>query len=380
MFDDRSSLHLDTRLVRAASEADESTGAIAPPLCLSTTFEHGPGGENLHGFTYVRHRNPNQVRLETALAEVEGGESCLVFASGLAAAATFLQNLPTGGHVVMQEDVYHGVREIVHQYFPRWGLSATAVDCRDLDAVAKALRPETCLLWVETPSNPMLHVADLAALADLAHGHGAELLVDGTFASPALQRPLALGADVVMHSTTKYLGGHSDVQGGALVLAAAERHDEALRQSRLVLGNVSSPFNDWLILRGMRSLGCRMERHAANALQVAEGLRRLPQVEHVFYPGLPDHPGHAVARRQMSAFGGMLSFTVVGGKEAAVAMASRLRLFSNATSLGGVESLLEHRASSEGPDTKTPQNLLRVSVGLEDPGDLLADLRQALDP
>lgn len=379
MTRDRAAFHLDTRMVRASSEADGSTGAIAPPLYLSTTFEHGPEGENLHGFTYVRHGNPNQMKLEIALADIEGGESCLVYASGLAAAASFLQGLPEGGHVVLQRDVYYGVRQIAHRYLRRWGLSFTEVDARDLEAVAAAMVPETCLLWVESPTNPLLHVVDLSALADLAHDHGAELLVDGTFASPALQRPLSLGADVVMHSTTKYLGGHSDVQGGALILASAARHDEPLREGRSVLGNVSSPFNDWLVLRGLRTLGCRMERHAANAQRVAEGLAAHPAVEEVYYPGLASHPGHAIARRQMSAFGGMLSFTVGAGRRAAVAVASRLRLFSNATSLGGVESLLEHRASTEGPDSTTPGNLLRVSIGLEHAEDLLADLRQALD-
>lgn len=379
MDPDKKPHRFTTRLVRAASDADPATGAIAPPIHLSTTFEHGPGGEDLHGFTYIRESNPTQERLQEALANVEGGQSSLVFASGLAAASAFLQAMPQGGHVVVQRDLYHGVKEIVHRFLPRWGMTYTEVDPRSLGEVESAMEPSTCLVWIETPSNPLLQIVDLAAVAQIAHRHGAELMVDGTFASPALQRPLEHGADVVMHSTTKYLGGHSDVQGGALILADDSRHGDDLRDIRKILGGVSSPFNDWLVLRGLRTLGCRMERHGANAMALARWLAEHPKVERVYYPGLPDHPGHDVARRQMSAFGGMVSFTVVGGRQGAVTMASHLRLFSNATSLGGVESLLEHRASSEGPETTTPQNLLRASIGLEDPADLIADLEQALD-
>lgn len=384
MGSDTSSLldaSFETRCVRAAADVDPSTGAIAPPLHLSTTFEHGPGGEDLHGFVYIRERNPNQVRLEEALAAVESGDDCLVFASGLAAASSFLQTVPTGAHVVVQQDVYHGVRHIVRDYLPRWGLTVTEVNAQDLEEVAAALRPETQLVWVETPSNPLMQVVDLRAVAELTHGHGAELLVDGTFASPALQNPLALGADIVMHSTTKFLGGHSDVQGGALVFKddADGTRGTALRRTRTILGGVSSPFNDWLILRGLRTLSCRVERHAANALVVAQQLEAHPSIEQVFYPGLESHPGHEIAKRQMRAFGGMLSFTVAGGRQAAVDLASRLKIFTNATSLGGVESLLEHRASTEGPTSPTPQNLLRASVGLEHADDLVADLMQALD-
>jgi cystathionine gamma-synthase len=248
----------------------------------------------------------------------------------------------------------------------------------DLSAVRAALRPTTRVLWAETPSNPLMRISDLAALAGIAHGAGAELAVDSTFATPALQRPLELGADAVHHSTTKYLGGHSDVQGGALVFRKGGELSENVAHIRKIVGGVASPFNSWLILRGLRSLACRVEKQSANAIAIATFLETHSAVEAVHYPGLASHPGHAVARRQMSAFGGMLSFRVRGGRDAAVRAASRLRLFLNATSLGGAESLIEHRASSEGPGSPTPQNLLRVSVGLEHADDLIEDLAQAL--
>jgi cystathionine gamma-synthase len=257
-------------------------------------------------------------------------------------------------------------------------MDSTAVDMGDPENVRRALRPDTRLIWAETPSNPLMKVADLAALAEIARGAGARLAVDGTFASPALQRPLELGADAVVHSTTKYLGGHSDVQGGAIAFRERGELFEKAQHLRYILGAVASPFNSWLVLRGIRTLACRMETQSANAMAVARALEENAKVEAVHYPGLESHPGHAVARRQMGAFGGMLSFQVRGGREAAIRVASRVRLFVNATSLGGTESLLEHRASSEGPTSTTPPDLLRVSVGLEHADDLIEDLRQAL--
>jgi len=274
--------------------------------------------------------------------------------------------------------MYYGFRAIARDYLPRWGMTATELDMADLGAVRAAMRPETKLIWAETPSNPLMKVVDLAALAEIAHAGGARLAVDGTFATPALQRPLELGADAVMHATTKYLGGHSDVQGGALVFREKDDVSERAERIRYILGAVASPFNSWLVLRGLRTLACRMEKHSSNGLAIARALEAHPAVEAVHYPGLESHPGHAIARRQMSGFGGMLSFRVRGGRDAALKTASRVRLFVNATSLGGTESLLEHRASSEGPTSPTPQNLLRVSVGIENPDDLIADLRQAL--
>lgn len=372
-------MKLDTLLVRSGADADPSTGAIAPPIHLSTTFEHGPESETLHGYSYIRESNPTQDRLETALAAVESGQAALVFASGMAAGVACLQALPSGSHVLFHRDVYFGFRAVREEFFPVWGLTASVVDMTDLDAVREALRPETRLLWLETPSNPLMQILDITALAELAREAGADLLVDGTFATPALQRPLELGASVVLHSATKYLGGHSDVQGGVLVFARREAVFERSESIRTLLGPVASPFNSWLVLRGLRTLSCRMERHSANAQALAEFLASHPAVASVHYPGLPTHPGHAIAIRQMRRFSGMLSFQVKGGREAAIRVASRLQVFLNATSLGGVESLIEHRESMEGPGSLTPPDLLRVSVGLEDPQDLIDDLQQALN-
>lgn len=370
---------LETLLIHAGGGVDPVSGAVAPPIHLATTYVHGPAGEDLFGHQYIREGNPTQDLLEHALAAAEGGEKALFFASGLAAVAAMLQVLPEGSHIVLPQDVYHGTRELVRRYASRWGIEHTAVDIADPLAVERALRPETRLLWAETPSNPLLKIVDIANLAELAHTKGARLVIDGTFATPVLQRPLELGADAVMHSTTKYMGGHSDVLGGALIFRQAEPWHPRILASRHLLGPAASPFNAWLVLRGLRTLACRVEKHAANALAVAEALEAHAGVERVLYPGLASHPGHEVAKQQMSAYGGMVSVLVRGGKEAAVQTASRLRLFTNATSLGGVESLVEHRASIEGPDTETPQNLLRLSVGLEHADDLIADLFQALE-
>jgi len=371
-------MHFDTLTVHAGTEPREGARDIAPPIHLSTTFEHGPAAEAPGGHIYIRESNPNEVRLCEALAAIEGGRRALAFGSGLAAGAAYLQAMPAGSHVVFPDDMYYGFRAIARDYLPRWGMTATELDMADLGAVRAAMRPETKLIWAETPSNPLMKVVDLAALAEIAHAGGARLAVDGTFATPALQRPLELGADAVMHATTKYLGGHSDVQGGALVFREKDDVSERAERIRYILGAVASPFNSWLVLRGLRTLACRMEKHSSNGLAIARALEAHPAVEAVHYPGLESHPGHAIARRQMSGFGGMLSFRVRGGRDAALKTASRVRLFVNATSLGGTESLLEHRASSEGPTSPTPQNLLRVSVGIENPDDLIADLRQAL--
>jgi cystathionine gamma-synthase len=372
-------LQFETIAVHAGAEVDPATGAVAPPIHLSTTFEHGPAGEVPHGQLYIRDGNPTQTRLEQALAAIEGGEAAYAFASGMAAGAAYLQALPAGAHVLFHHDLYYGVRVLANDYLPRWGIEASAVDLADEQAFAAALRPATRLVWAETPTNPLLEVLDLRRIAAVAHGHGASLIVDGTLATPALQRPLDLGADAVMHATTKYLGGHSDVQGGALVLRRSDPELAArLVRVRHDLGAVASPFNSWLVLRGLRSLACRMERHAANAMAVASALAGRPEVAAVCYPGLPSHPGHEIARRQMRAFGGMVSFRLAGGREHAQRVAGRLRLFLNATSLGGTESLIEHRASVEGAHSTAPPDLLRASIGLEHPDDLIADLMQAL--
>jgi len=370
-------MKLETIAVRAGADPDPTTGALVPPIHLSTTFEHGPAAEALHGFLYIREKNPTQLRLEGAMARLEGGIAALAFSSGMAAGAAVLQTLTAGSHVIFSDDIYIDVRNLVRDFLPAWRIESSSVDMQDPQALKKALRPDTKLLWGETPSNPLMKVLDIAAIAGIAHEVGAQLLIDSTFATPVLQRPLSLGADVVLHSTTKYCGGHSDVQGGCLVMKQRELLDK-LFHVRDILGAVASPFNSWLILRGLRSLPCRMERHSANAGAVAAALAAHPAVEAVYYPGLPSHPGHDVARRQMTGFGGMLSFLVRGGREETLRVAKRVKLFVNATSLGGVESLMEHRASSEGKSSRAPQNLLRLSVGLEHPDDLIEDLLQAL--
>ncbi len=378
-------MRFETVAVHAGGEPDRETGAVTPPIHLSTTFLHGPECEPLHDWAYQREGNPTQDRLEEALAAIEGGgpaSGALVFASGMAAAATLLQSLSAGSRVLFHSDIYSGVRQLALEFLPRWGTQPVFVDLADAAVTAAALAAPgaaTTLVWAETPTNPQLEILDLRRLAQVAHAAGARLLVDGTFATPALQRPLALGADIVLHSTTKYMGGHSDVLGGALVFASTEDGlAETVAKARRRLGGTASPFSSWLILRGLRSLPCRMERHSANASTLAKALSGHPALSQVLYPGLTSHPGHEAAARQMTAFGGMLALRMAGGRAAAVAVASRLKLFANATSLGGPESLVEHRASSDGPGTTTPDDLLRLSIGLEHPDDLLADLLQAL--
>lgn len=371
-------MHFDTKAIHAGGHVDDETGAVAPPLHLSTTFERTDQGEASRGFSYVRDGNPTQVRLEEALAAIDSAEAALAFGSGMAAGAALLQSLPPGAHVILPDDCYYGYRALAEESFSRWGLTFDAIAMEDLDAVRAALRPETQVIWAESPSNPLMKVVDLSALADIAHGHGAKLVVDGTFATPALQRPLELGADVVLHSTTKYLGGHTDVQGGSLAFRAKDAWYEATLHTRKLTGGVASPFNSWLVLRGIRTLAVRMRVHSENALALARFLAEHPRVETVYYPGLESHANHEVAKQQMRAFGGMLSFLVRGERAEALAVAAKTRLFTRATSLGGVESLIEHRNSSEGEGSRTAQNLLRVSVGLEFVDDLISDLQQAL--
>jgi cystathionine gamma-synthase len=372
-------MHFQTRAIHAGMHIDEETGAVAPPIHLSTTFQRTGEGEPSRGYSYVRDGNPTQARLEEALAAIDGAEAALAFGSGMAAGAALLQALPKGAHVLLPDDCYYGTIGLANDYFERWGLSFDVVAMEDLDAVRRAMRAETNVVWAESPSNPLLKVVDLRALAGIAHERGASLVVDGTFATPALQRPIELGADVVLHSTTKYLGGHTDVQGGSLAFKTKDAWHDETQHVRKLVGGVGSPFNSWLVLRGIRTLAARMRVHSENALAVARFLASHERVEAVFYPGLESHPRHDVAKAQMSAFGGMLSFLVRGGRAEALAVAARTRLFIRATSLGSVESLIEHRNSSEGPGSGTAENLLRVSVGLEHPDDLVADLAQALE-
>lgn len=371
-------MRIETRAVHAGQSVDPATGAVTPAIHLSTTFERDPDGGFPHGHLYIRNSNPNRDALEACLADLEGGAAAAAFASGSAATTAVFQALGPGDHVVAPHDAYHGTGRLLRETFARWGLEATFVDMTLPAAVERAVRPTTRLVWVETPSNPLWKVSDVARIADIAHRAGARCLCDNTAATPILQRPLALGADLVKHATTKYLSGHTDVQGGAVVARASDEFFERVRAVRTAGGAVPSPFDCWLVRRGIRTLPLRVRAQSASALEVAEFLVRHARVLAVHYPGLPGHPGHAVAARQMAAFGGMLSFQVRGGVPDAMAVAAKLRLFTRATSYGGTESLIEHRASIEGPGTATPENLLRVSIGLEHPGDLIDDLAQAL--
>jgi cystathionine gamma-synthase len=371
-------MRIETLAVHAGSGVDPATGAVTPPIHLSTTFERTPDGGFPHGYNYTRSGNPNREELERALAALEGGTAAVTFGSGSAATAAIFQALAPGDHVVAPADAYYGTTTLLREIFMPWGLESTLVDMTDAAAVQHALRPNTRLLWAETPSNPLLKVTEIARIATIAHEAGALLAVDNTWASPVLQRPLELGADLAMHSTTKYLGGHADVLGGAVVARDAGGLFERLRLIQSTVGAVPSPFDCWLVLRGIRTLPLRVRAQSESAGAVARYLSAHPSVEAVHYPGLEWHPGHAVAARQMAMFGGMLSFQVRGGEQAAMNLAGRLRLFTRATSLGSTESLIEHRASIEGPGTTTPDNLLRVSIGLEHVDDLIEDLVQAM--
>jgi cystathionine gamma-synthase len=371
-------MRLETLLVHAGHAPDPATGAVSPPIHLSTNFAREADGSLPHGFLYARSDNPNRATLERALAPLEGGAVALAFASGMAATTAVFQALEAGDHVIAPSDTYYGTAKVLREVFARWGLSSTFVSMIDPAAVERAVTPRTRLVWVETPSNPTLAVTDIAAVCAIARSAGALLVCDNTWATPLLQRPLILGADVVMHATTKYLGGHGDVTGGALVLREDGELAARLRVLQTVGGAVPSPFDCWLVHRGLRTLAYRMRGHCDNAEQVAAFLHDHPAVEVVHYPGRPDDPGHEVAKRQMRRFGGMVSVQIRGGAEAALGVVSRVRLFTRATSLGGPESLIEHRASVEGPESRTPPGLLRMSVGLEHPDDLIEDLEQAL--
>ena len=371
-------LRFETLAVHAGHGVDQATGAVTPPIHLSTTFERAADGSYPHGWIYARNHNPNRDGLEAALAALEGGAACAAFASGLAAVTAVLHGLAPGDHVVAPSDIYHGTANVLKHLFAKWRVDATFVDMTSADVVAQALRSQTRLVWIETPSNPLLRCVDIQATAALAHRAGARAVCDNTFASPALQSPLALSCDLAVHATTKYLGGRSDVMGGAVVARVDDAAFADVRTAQLYGGAIPSPFDCWLVMRSLPTLPARMRAHCANARRVAEFLQSHPQVEAVHYPGLETSPFHALARRQMRDFGGMLSFEVKGGMEAAMAVAAAVEIFTRATSLGGVESLIEHRASIEGPESKTPQGLLRVSIGLEHPDDLIDDLTQAL--
>jgi cystathionine gamma-synthase len=373
-------MKIETRAVHAGRHIDPASGAVTPPIHLSTTFERSPAGDYPRGYSYSREDNPNRHALEECLASLEGGNHAICFSSGLAVATALVQGLEPGDHIIAPDDVYWGLRKVIGELFGKWGLETSYVDMTNIDDFHAALRPTTRLVWIETPSNPLMKVTDLTSIAALARLSGPNILTvcDGTFATPVLQQPLDCGIDMVAHSTTKYIGGHSDVIGGALIARHENYLFERARKAQRYGGSVPSPFDCWLTLRGINTLPWRVRAQSENAMRVANFLNEHRAVERVHYPGLPEHPGHKVAARQMSMFGGMLSFQVKGSREAALGVAAQCQLFIRATSLGGAHSLIEHRASIEGPATRTPENLLRVSIGLEHADDLIADLDQAL--
>ena len=371
-------MRIETLAVHAGHDVDPSTAAVTPPIHLSTTFARETDGSYRAGFLYSRYTNPNRAALERCLTELEGGAAAAAFASGSAATMTLLQALGPGSHVIIPDDAYFGTIKLARDVLGPWGLELSIVDMTDLANVRGAMRPNTKLVWIETPSNPLLRVVDIAGVCAIAHEGGATCAVDNTWGTPILQRPLDIGADVSMHATTKYLGGHSDVLGGALVFRESGELQQRVAAIQMTGGAVPSPFECWLTLRGIRTLPIRVRAQSASALALATFLANHPCVEAVHYPGLSSHSAHAVAKKQMAEFGGMLSVQAGKDRTQSLAVAGRLRLFTQATSLGGTESLVEHRASVEGPGTRAPENLLRVSVGLEHVEDLKADFDQAL--
>jgi cystathionine gamma-synthase len=375
----------ETLAIHAGQEPDPLTGAVVPPIYQVSTYKQdGVGGLRSGGYEYSRTANPTRTALEECLTALEGGTGALAFASGMAAEDCLLRTVCSpGDHVIIPDDAYGGTFRLFSRVYEQWGVSHTPVRISDLAAVRDALAARHArVIWVETPTNPLLGIADISALAALAREAGALLVVDNTFASPYLQRPIALGADVVVHSTTKYLGGHSDVVGGALVVADAGL-GERLAFQQNATGGIAGAFDAWLTLRGIRTLAVRMDRHCANAARIARALAEHPAVASVLYPGLPRHPGHELAKAQMRDYGGMVSFRVAAGEDAAVELCARTRLFTLGESLGGVESLIEHparmtHASTAGSPLEVPADLVRLSVGIEDPDDLIADLSQAV--
>lgn len=372
-----------TRAIHAGQAPDPTTGAIIPPIYQSSTHVQDGIGALRDGYEYNRAGNPTRTSLQTQLAALEGGVAALSFASGLAAEDALLRGiLKPGDHIVIGNDVYGGTYRLLTRVLAPWGIETTTIELGDADLLRATIRPETKIVWVETPSNPLLKIVDIAEIAEVAHAAGAVVVVDNTFASPALQQPLSLGADIVVHSTTKYLGGHSDVLGGAVVFGD-ERFVEQVTFQQFAVGAVSAPMDAWLTTRGIKTLAVRMRQHSENAQAIAEWAQQRPEFETVFYPGLPSHPGHEIAARQMSAFGGMLSLALAAGPAAARSLAESTELFQLAESLGGVESLIGYpsdmtHASVRGTDLAVPENVVRLSVGIEDVTDLIADLEQAL--
>ncbi|WP_028668220.1 trans-sulfuration enzyme family protein [Runella zeae] len=371
-------MNIETLAIQSTQFHDANASAVVPPIYLSTTFEREADGSMPHGHIYTRASNPNRNSLEKAYAALEGGAVGMAFASGQAAASTIFQCLKPGDHVIIPDDAYYGTPALLEDVMRIWGLEYSKVDMGDVEAVARSFKPNTKLVWIETPSNPQLKIADIGAIADLARHNGAYSVCDNTWATPILQRPLDLGCDVSMHSATKYFGGHSDLLSGALIFKENSPLAEKARQIQALGGAVPSPFDCWLILRGIKTLPLRVRQQSANATQLAHFLSTHAGLEAVHYPTLESHLGYEVAQKQMLSGGGMLSIQVKGGAEEALRVKSKVKVFVRATSLGGVESLIEHRATAEGAHSVSPKNLLRISVGLEHIDDLIADLAQAL--
>jgi cystathionine gamma-synthase len=370
---------LNTRCVRAAHTPDTATGAIAQPIYLTTTFERDADGAYSRGYRYSREGSPNRVSLESCMATLEGGIGALALASGLTANIAVFELLASGDHVIAPHEAYYGTLKQLREHVRERGIAVDFVDCRDLSAVKAALTARTRLVWIETPTNPLLSITDIAVVTALGHEAGALVVCDNTFATPVCQTPFDFGVDLIVHSGTKYLGGHSDVLSGLVVVREDAALLERLHAWQRLCGAGLGPFDCWLLRRSIATLGIRVRAQCRNALLVAEFLCTQPAVERVYYPGLPQHPGHAIAAAQMhDGFGAVLSVCMANGRAAAFETVRRTRFFTPATSLGGVESLIEHRASIEGPDSKTPQNLLRLSIGIEDSEDLIDDLAQAL--
>ena len=372
-------MEFSTRLIHEHNVKDDS-GAVMAPIILSTTFERGDDGINYpSGYFYSRYDNPNRHSLELKIAGMEEGAGCVSFASGLAAATAVFQSLKTGDHVLLPDDTYFSIRSILDTMFSGFGVTYTLVDMTNLAQVEQSIQPNTKLVWMETPSNPLLKITDIKAVVELAQAHGCFTVADNTWATPYYTKPLTLGVDIVLHSTTKYMGGHSDILGGALVFREENERSMFIRACQKLGGAVPSPYDCWLLCRSLATFAARMPLHSTNAMALAQYLETHPAIERVVYPGLPSHPQHAIAARQMqNGYGGMLSILVKGGRSQALQLAGKLQLFAHATSLGGVESLVEHRKSIEGEQSLTPDNLLRISAGIEDSKDLIADFEQAL--
>lgn len=371
-------MRFETIAIHAGLDIGNPSSSIVPPISPSTIFEIDKGGRKSGDLHYTRLDNPNRKQFETLIASLEGGEVAAAFSSGIAAATAVLQSLEPGDHLLIPDDVYAGNRKMVNTIMKRWGLDVDFIQMTDSEVVKRHIKPETKLIWVETPSNPLMQITDIRATAEIAKENKLRLIVDNTWPTPVNQRPLELGADLVLHSTSKYFGGHSDLLGGAIVSKTADSFFDQIRMTQRMGGAVPSPQDCWMLSRSTRTLVYRMKGHNEHALEVAQFLENHPKVEKVYYPGLESHPQHEIAKGQMHGFGGMISFFVNGNLEESIAIVGRSQLIKRATSLGGVESTWEHRGSSEGEGSVSPDNLIRMSVGLEHPEDLIGDLKQAL--